>query len=155
MYDELLEKGLECYMPVRKELRVWSDRKKWMETPLFTSYLFVRVNKFEYFEVLKSDFAVRYVCFEGKAVSIPAIQIEGIKSFLTDSNRDVEITSQSLKKGDQLEVTKGPLQGVQGEIIQIRGKSRIVLRFPSLGCCVHTEISLDEVQPVKLTEIEK
>ncbi|BAX82646.1 UpxY family transcription antiterminator [Labilibaculum antarcticum] len=155
LYDELIEKGLEGYMPVRKELRVWSDRKKWVETPLFTSYVFVRVNKFEYFEVLKSDLAVRYVSFEGKAVPIPANQIEAIRFFLSDSNRDVEMTSENLKKGDLLEVIKGPLKGVQGEVIQMRGKSRIVLRFPSLGCCVHTEISLAEVEPIKKKEVEK
>lgn len=155
LYDELLKKGLECYMPVRKELRVWSDRKKWVEIPLFSSYVFVRVNKLEYFEVLNSDLAVRYVCFEGKAVPIPDNQIEGIKSFLMDSDRDVELTTRKLKKGDLLEVTKGSLKGVQGELVQIRGKSRIVLRFPSLGCCVHTEISLDEVQAIKKVEEEK
>lgn len=148
LFVELQQKGLECYMPLKKELRVWSDRKKWVESPLFTSYVFVRVDKFGYFEALNSPWAVRYVCFEGKAIPIPENQIDAIKLFLADSERDIELTSRNLKKGDLLEVTNGPLKGVNGELIQIRGKSRIVLRFPSLGYSIHAEISLDEVKPL-------
>ena len=42
-YAQLLEKGIEAYLPLLKERRKWSDRKKWVEFPLFSSYLFARV----------------------------------------------------------------------------------------------------------------
>ena len=40
--NELLKKGFEVYLPILKERRKWSDRKKWVEFPLFRSYIFVR-----------------------------------------------------------------------------------------------------------------
>jgi len=40
----LEEKGIETYLPLRKTIRQWSDRKKKIEVPLFTSYLFVYVD---------------------------------------------------------------------------------------------------------------
>lgn len=147
LYQELVEMGVECYLPLKKELRVWSDRKKWVESPLFASYVFVRVSEREYYQVIQSTWAVRYVSFGGKALVIPELQIEGLKSLLADQEREVEVSSRNFKKGDQLEVTSGPLQGVLGELIQIRGQQRLVLRFESLGCCVHAEISVDEVKP--------
>jgi len=153
LYDELVEKGVECYLPLKRELRVWSDRKKWVESPLFTSYVFVRVSEREYYDALSSTWAARYVCFGGKAVPIPETQIAALKLFLADNKRNVELTSDSMKKGDQLEVTIGPLKGVQGELVQLRGKHRIVLRFISLGCCVHADISLDEVKRLKPTAV--
>ncbi|WP_372643017.1 UpxY family transcription antiterminator [Ancylomarina sp.] len=150
VYKELLEKGVETYLPLKKELRVWSDRKKWVERPLFSSYVFVRVSEREYYEALSPTWAVRYVCFGGKAIPIPDSQIESLKLFLEDTKRDVELTSKSLKKGDHLEVTIGPLKGVRGELLQLRGQHRIVIRFISLGCCVHADISLDEVKRLKM-----
>lgn len=153
LYKELLDKGVESYLPLKREMRVWSDRKKWVETPLFSSYVFVRVSEREYYEAINSSWAVRYVCFEGRAVPIPDSQIESLKLFLEDTKRDVELTSRSLKKGDHLEVTIGPLKGVRGELLQLRGQHRIVIRFISLGCCVHADISLDEVKRLK-TPIE-
>lgn len=149
LFLELEEKGIEAYLPLKKELRVWSDRKKWIETPLFTSYVFVKVSDREYYEAIKSNWAVRYVCFEGRAVPIPDSQIESLKLFLQDTKRNVELTQNSLKKGDHLEVTLGPLKGVHGELLELRGQHRLVLRFISLGCCVHADISMDEVKRLK------
>jgi transcription antitermination factor NusG len=146
LYSELEEKGIEAYLPLKKELRVWSDRKKWVETPLFNSYVFVKVSDREYFDAVNSYWAVRYVCFESHAVPIPDSQIESLKLFLEDTKRNVELTQSSLKKGDHLEVTLGPLKGVRGELLQLRGQHRIVLRFISLGCCVHADISMEEVK---------
>ena len=44
-----------------------------------------------------------------------------------------------------VEVAAGPLKGVKGEVMEIRGKQRLLLRFESLGCCVHAEISMHEL----------
>tara|TARA_R110001583_G_scaffold8896_2_gene41991 strand:- start:43352 stop:43897 length:546 start_codon:yes stop_codon:yes gene_type:complete len=149
LYSELEKKGIEAYLPLKKELRVWSDRKKWVETPLFNSYVFVKVSDREYYDAVNSYWAVRYVCFESGAVPIPDSQIESLKLFLEDTKRDVELTQSSMKKGDHLEVTLGPLKGVRGELLQLRGQHRIVLRFISLGCCVHADISMDEVKRLR------
>ena len=38
VYKELVSKNIEAYLPLLKERRKWSDRKKWVEFPLFSSY---------------------------------------------------------------------------------------------------------------------
>jgi hypothetical protein len=48
-----------------------------------------------------------------------------------------------------VEVVAGPLKGVKGEVLLIKGGYRILLRFESLGCCVHAEISQHELAPVE------
>jgi len=67
----LLRSGIEVYLPLVKNLKQWSDRKKWVEEPLFRSYLFVHISPAEYYDVLNIPGAVRYITFEGKAVAIP------------------------------------------------------------------------------------
>lgn len=149
LYKELCSRGIECYLPLQKELRQWSDRSKWVEEPLLRSYLFVKVSEREYYDVINSSFAVKYVTFGGKAVPIPEEQIEALRIFLEDENRKVDLSQDNLEKGESVEVVAGPLKGIQGEIIQIRGKNRIVIRFDSLGTCVHTDISLDQIKLVQ------
>lgn len=152
LYKELCSKDIECYLPLQKELRQWSDRTKWVEEPLLRSYLFVKVSEREYYDVINSSFAVRYVTFGGKAVPIPEMQIDTLRLFLDDENRKVDLTHETLEKGENVEVVGGPLKGIQGEIIQIKGKERIVIRFDSLGTCVYTDISLDKIKQVKLVD---
>ena len=147
LYDELCQKNIDCYLPMQKKLRVWSDRKKWVETPLFNSYVFVRVSTKEYHEAINSFYGVCYVTIRGKAVAIPEKQIEALRCFLSDEARKIEITTADMATGDQVEVIAGPLKGVSGEIQEIRGKHRLAIRFESLGTCVLTEIKFEDVKP--------
>ena len=39
----LNRKGIKVYLPLLKKRKKWSDRKKWVEFPLFKSYLFVYI----------------------------------------------------------------------------------------------------------------
>ena len=41
----LEKRGIGVYCPLKREKRKWSDRWKWVETPLFTSYVFVRATE--------------------------------------------------------------------------------------------------------------
>ncbi len=148
LHKELCSSNIECYLPLQKELRQWSDRSKWVEEPLLRSYIFVKVSEREYYDVINSDFAVKYVTFGGKAVPIPEVQINALRIFLEDRNRKVDLSQDNLEKGESVEVVAGPLKGIQGEIIQIKGKNRIVIRFDSLGTCVYTDIGLDKVKQI-------
>lgn len=149
---ELCSMDIECYLPLKKELRKWSDRTKWVEEPLLRSYLFVKVSEREYYDVVNSPYAVRYVTFEGKATPIPESQIQALQVFLEDENRNVNLIHERLKKGKKIEVISGPMQGVIGEVVKIKGRNRIVIRFDSLGTCVYTDIKLENIKQVLPTE---
>jgi transcription antitermination factor NusG len=49
LQKRLAGEGIEVFLPLRKELHQWSDRKKWVEVPLFRGYLFTKISmrKFE------------------------------------------------------------------------------------------------------------
>ncbi len=144
--------GLECYLPLRVQKKQWSDRVKTIEEPLLRSYLFVKVSNKEYYNVLNAVGAVRYVTFNGKAAIIPDKQIEDLKQFLIHFNQEVVVTQEDIEKGDLVKVKNGLLEGVQGEVVQFRGKDRILLRFKDLGYCIHTEIQLNDIETLTPTE---
>ena len=146
LHEEFVMRGVESYLPLKVEKRKWSDRVKVIEEPLLKGYLFVKVSNREYFDVLNSSGAVCYIAFEGKAASIPDKQIQDLKHFVNSYNDNIFVTRERISKGDQVKVSSGLLKGIHGEVVEIRGKKRIVLRFTSMGYCIHTDISMDEVE---------
>ena len=77
--DQLLEKQFEVYLPLITRTRQWKDRKKKVDMPLFSSYVFVN---FEYkyrFDVLQTDGVVKIVNFNGTPAVIPDWQIESLR----------------------------------------------------------------------------
>ena len=147
--EYLKEENVECYLPLRKTLRQWSDRKKWIEEPLFHCYLFVKVSYKEFFNVLSAPGVVCYVSFGGRPQSIPDYQIENIKTFVRQDELDVVVSMERFRKGKRAEVLVGPLKGLRGEIVEISGQYRILMRIESIGCSIHANISKDEVRLVE------
>ena len=146
IFDNLRKDKIECFLPLRKTLRQWSDRKKWIEEPLFKSYIFVKVSNKEFFDVLCIPSVICYVSFGGKAHPIPEEQIVNIEKFVLQQEKEIVLTRERIKKGTKAEILAGPLRGVRGEIVQINSKSRILIRIETLGYCLHANISQEEVK---------
>lgn len=142
----LIEKGVECYLPVQKKLRQWKDRRKWVETPLINSYVFVRIaNDKEYMTVLDTEGVVTFITFEGKAAKVPDRQIEAIKLLLANE-ADLEVTSQTFEEGDEIEVKAGPLKGLQGSLINVKNKRKVKVRIDHIGQSILVDIDMKYLQ---------
>ena len=145
----LKENNIECYLPLKSSLRQWSDRKKWIEEPLFRSYIFVRVSYIEYFNVLSIPGVIKYVSFGGQPQAIPDNQIEYIKIIVQQRDQEIEVNYKNIRKGSECEVLFGPLKGIRGEVVRISGQSRLVIRLASMGVSLQVNISRDEIKPIK------
>ncbi len=124
----LQEEGIEAFLPLRKTLKQWSDRKKWVEEPLFRSYIFVHVQPAEYYKALNTAGAVRYVVFEGKAAVIPDRQIQMVRDLLA-IRAEMEVTDETLSPGEKVIIRYGPLKDIEGEMVEFRSKSVIALKI--------------------------
>jgi transcription antitermination factor NusG len=131
-HQSLISSGIESYLPLVRTLRQWSDRKKWVEEPLFRSYVFVHINPDEYFSVLNTNGVVRYVTFEGKAVPIPQKQVDAIRYFI-DSGEEPVAPGDPLQPGAMVEVIRGPLHGLSGQLVDIKGKNKVRIQIDGLG----------------------
>ena len=131
VYKRLVEAEVETFLPLQKTYRIWSDRKKMIEKPLLSSYIFVKT-KSKYFPVVyKIDGVVKFVSFEKKPVPIPQKQIDNLR-LLVNSDAEIEVSSEIFSKGDNVEVTSGSLIGLTGELINIGRKKRVVVRINKL-----------------------
>ena len=146
---ELQFQKIETFLPLQRKLRQWSDRKKWVETPLISGYLFVRACRKEYDQVLQSNYIVSYVRFEGKAAIVPDYQIEYLKLMLHQDHAVIEITREKLKPGQMIEVLSGPFIGLKGKLQKMKGKNKVAVELEQLGYSAMVEIQSEDIAPVK------
>ena len=138
-YQALLDKGIETYLPLRRLLRQWSDRKKWVEEPLIPSYLFVFVREQELKDVLMTKGIARFIYFSGKIAAMPERQINELK-LLMASPFELQITSENLFPGETVLIKAGPLKGLKGEVIAYRSQKLLALRLGEIGFSIVVHI---------------
>ena len=141
---ELELQGYIHYLPLITKMKQWSDRKKKVEEPLFKSYIFVKASEKEYYDILNIDGAVAYVTFDGKAAPIPEWQIEAVRKTV-NNHLPFELTGEKLQPGEHVKIKEGNLKGLEGEIINIRGKNRLVIRIESVGYSLIVEMEADNL----------
>lgn len=135
------QQGIPHYLPLVKVLRQWSDRKKWVEEPLIRCYIFVYLkDDKEYLKVLETDHVVRFITFAGKAAVIPEKQIEDIKLLLA-SEQELEVTQVDFEPGESIKVIAGQLKGLEGLLVEKRGKKRVQVKLEAIGQSILVEIS--------------
>ena len=127
----LIEKGLECYCPLNKVRRKWSDRVKTVEEPLFKSYVFVKVSDEDRKTVRMTNGAINFVYWDGKPAVIKEKEITAIKRFLNEYE-NVEARPAELKLNQRVRITNGTLMDHEGKVLDIRHKT-VRVAIDSLG----------------------
>ena len=146
--DRLNEKGIEAYLPLRKTLKQWSDRKKMVHEPLISSYVFVNIFQQHYYEVLNTPGAVKYIWFSGKAAVIPERQIHDLKLILNE-DPEVECVGNDFPVGTMVKVVAGPMKELTGELLNYAGKHKMMIRLDHLNKALLLTISPNLVEIIR------
>ena len=145
---EFQKKGIEVYLPLLKERRKWSDRKKWVEFPLFRSYIFVRIKLKNALFVLQTLGVVKVVKFGGEVAVVRNESIEAIK-LMIDGGYNPEPLNYFIQ-GDPVEVKDGPLKGLVGEVIRLDKKDRLVVRVDAIQHSISIQIDRGFLKSLKI-----
>lgn len=139
------KKGIESWCPTQKKERQWSDRKKIIEEPLFKSYVFVKVTKEGFTNVLNTMGVVRFLYFEKKPAIIRDNEIELIRKYLGLSNAHIQVVDMAaVKPNTKVAVNSGLFMGQRGEVVKADKKS-VYVRLDSINMMMIVEFKLDEV----------
>jgi len=140
--------GVEHYLPLRSELRQWSDRKQMVEMPLFSGYLFVCINSLKgmKLEVLKIPGIVTFVGNNSGPLPIPDQQIKAIRRVLTAG---VQCSAQPfLNEGDRVRVVRGALAGIEGTLERIGSASRLLISIEMIRQSLSVNVLREDVEPI-------
>ena len=138
--SELDAQGIECYLPVRRQLRQYGNRRKWVDVVLISGYCFVHISRREYDQVLQTGNVVSYVTFNHKAAVVPQREIDSMKKMLRQTECDVEVSHDTFAPGRKVMIMEGPMLGLTGELLEEHGKSRFIVRIDAIHTVFITDI---------------
>lgn len=145
----LKNRGVECYVPVQKEIRQWSDRKKVVERLVLPHIVFVHCEELTRLKVLADLWQLTHFMSQHKGPFKPAIvpddQMELFRRFVEHGDYQVQVSAAPLAPGDMVRVMSGPFAGCECECVTVSDKKLLVTRLPILGAAT-VEISRETVE---------
>ena len=143
----LEQEGYEAYLPIKRELHTWSDRKKWVETPLLKSYVFAKITMFQESLIRRVSGVSALVSFDGEVATIPEAEIQMMKDFLA---ADVAIqvrTVEQLRRGKWVKIVSGGLEGKVGMLVSDceDGNFAVEITGISMAMVVHVDQEMMEL----------
>lgn len=127
--ERLIAAGVDCWLPLHKSPRVWSDRVKMVDMPLYNSYIFVNCPETDLRKLLNTYGVVKIVYYDGKPAVVRQSEIDGIKEFLEKAS------CHQLCPGEEVEILRGAMKHVSGKVKKIN-KNYLFLYIEQLGATV-------------------
>jgi transcription antitermination factor NusG len=144
----LREQGMGTFLPIVQEVHRWSDRKKKVEVPLFSCYVFVHcaLRPEDRTMVHRVDSVLGFVGVRGAGVPIPDEQIESIRSVLAQATP--WRAHPFLKTGQRVRVRGGALDGVEGVFLSENGDHSLVISVDVIQRSMAVRIDGYDVEPL-------
>ena len=128
--QQLEQLGFTIYLPLKTEMKQWSDRKKKVTSPLFTSYVFIQIEEAKRAEVFVIDGVLNYIFWLGKPAVIRDEEMQLLKDHVDKPNTTFEVAS--IEPGEKIQLQDGVFKGQQAVVEHI-SKQKAHLFLPSLG----------------------
>ena len=142
------ELGLTTYLPTITETHRWSDRKKKVEVPLFSCYVFARLGPSldEHVKACRVDGVFRIVGNRNEGLPIPDDQIDAIRVITEQHMQWSE--HPFLKIGQHVRIRSGALTGVEGILVARNGDRTLVVSVDAIQRSLAVRIEGYDVEPL-------
>ncbi len=144
----LREQGMETFLPIVRETHRWSDRKKIVEVPLFSCYVFVRcaLNSDDRTRVYRVESVLGFVGTRGMGVPIPDAQIENVRTALSQPSPCR--SHPFLKVGQKVRVVGGAMDGVEGVFLSENNDQSLIISVDVIQRSLAVRINGYDVKPI-------
>jgi transcription elongation factor/antiterminator RfaH len=124
---QLKDQGVSTFLPMITQIRRWSDRRKLVEFPLFSGYIFVHaeISRQVRTIVLFSRGVAGFVAMQGEPLPIPDEQIDSVRQLLA---KNIHCAAHPfLKVGQRVRIRGGSLEGLEGILVSHNGDRKLVI----------------------------
>ena len=139
-------KGYDEYLPVYRSRRIWSDRVKEIELPLFPGYTFCKFDIRDRLPVLVIPGVMSVVGFGGVPMPILEDEISAVNRVVTSGLKYGPWPT--ISTGESVRVKYGPLRGLEGVVMEIKKNYHLIISVNMLQRSVAVEIDRDCVTPL-------
>jgi len=146
--QQLCEKAVTNFLPLVKTVHRWSDRRKTVELPLFSGYVFARIapRNDERVRVLRAYGALSFVGARGLGIPIPDAQIHAVRTVVEE--RVPYSVFPFLKIGQRVRVRSGALSGVEGTLVSRSGARALIVSLDAINQSLSVRIEGYDVEPI-------
>lgn len=130
---DLTRQGIQAYLPIQHLTRIYASKKKKVQMPLISCYIFVKITKAEYLSVLQTESVVNFVRIAKNLISIPEREIEIMRKIVGEGIPVTAEPSSAFHKGDQVEIVGGNLTGLSGTLVDNHGEKEVIIDLESMG----------------------
>jgi transcription antitermination factor NusG len=143
----LRERGYEEFAPSYQIEKRWSDRTKQIDQFLFPGYIFCRFNPNDRLPILTAPGVVDVVGFGKIPEPIPEVEIERVRRMVQSG---LLVTPYPyVQVGQAVLIERGPLSGVEGILVEVKGKVRLVVSVNLLQRSVSAEVERHSIRPIQ------
>src|SRR5581483_10697295 len=145
--QRLREVGVTSFLPLVSEVRKWSDRKKLVEFPLFSCYVFAKLTPTNEgrLKALRIEGVYSLVGIWGEGTPIPEEQIEAVRRIV--EQRLAWHAHPFLQIGQRVRIRSGALDGVEGILVGRSGESTLVVSIDAIQRSLAVRIDGYNVEP--------
>lgn len=140
-------KGVEQFLPTYRSRRIWNDRIKTLDLPLFPGYVFCRIPLAERNRVVTVDGVVGFVGAGRQPIPISEAEIEAVRAVV--QSKAPSEPWPFLKIGETVRISRGALAGIEGILIRVKSSWRLIVSVTLLERSVAVEIDSAYVSPVR------
>lgn len=151
MSASVVAKGYEALLPLYRSRRRWSDRIKELDLPLFDGYVFCRLNPEHRLPVLTIPGVLHFVGTGKAPIAVPDAEIAALQAVMR-SGAAAEPWPH-LRVGQRIRIDRGPLRNLEGILVEVKGRSRLVVSVSLLQRSVAVEVDRDWVDPILAGEL--
>jgi transcription antitermination factor NusG len=143
----LSQRQIECYLPLYRAERRWSDGSKvTLDLPLFPGYLFIRIPRGERNRVLAVPGALAVVGGTGgEPAPLPDATVEALRTGLKSRRAQPH---RLMTSGEKVRIRSGALAGFEGVVVRSKNGFRVVLTLEHIMQSYCIEVDLDDLEPL-------
>lgn len=139
---------VEGFLPTYQDKRIWSDRTKILDVPLFTGYVFARFEaKALRMPVLRLGGVNSIVGFGGDPLALSDAEIESVRSLIASGFPVRQWPF--LRAGQRVRVEHGPLRGVEGVILSQKDEWMMVVSIELLQRSIAVQLDRSVLRGVR------
>jgi transcription antitermination factor NusG len=141
----LRAKGYDCLLPTYLERRRYSDRVKDVQLALFPGYVFCQFDPIYRLPVVTTPMVQEVVSFGRMACPVAEDEVRAIQQII--ASRSLARPWPYLRAGQKVRIEEGPLKGIEGLLVNERGRDRLVVSVHLLQRSLAVEIERYSVRP--------
>lgn len=147
--QRLSDTGVTTFLPLITEVRRWSDRKKSLQLPLFSGYVFAKFapNRDERLRVLRVEGVLELIGSHHEGSPIPDEEIDAVRTLV-----DKKLNWSSypyLSIGQKVRIRSGALDGVEGILVARNGDRSLIISVNAIQRSLAVRVEGYQLEPLK------